>query len=190
MKTVMCCWLFTILYLDLCRSKNDDCGESNKYANVTKMKTAQVSLTLMEQSKVDRTATNEDTNENASCDIFLGDSWFSSVELAVLARRIHDSDYVGIIKTNSGRCPKKFVEQKMKEWPGGSYLNLTTTIDGIELVVTGYKYCSSKVLTFVWTRGAGHTEPGDPYKAKWRDSNGNRCEQDVHRPSVISFYFN
>ncbi len=51
----------------------------------------------------------------------------------------------------------------MKEWPSGSYLNLETTVDGVGLVATGYKYNNRKVLTFLWTHGAGHTEPGDPH---------------------------
>ena len=101
--------------MDLCRSKHDNAGESKQYANTTKLKTAQISLTLMEKAKVDRSISNENTNKDASRDIFLGDSWFSSVELAVLTQSVLDSDYVGVVKTNSGRCPKQFLESKMKE---------------------------------------------------------------------------
>ena len=42
---------------------------------------------------------------------------------------------------------------------------------------------------FVWTWGAGHTEPGKPYLAKWMDENNNQCICPIPRPSVISFYF-
>jgi len=52
-----------------------------------------------------------------------------------------------------------------------------------------YKYCSTKTLTFVITEKAGHTEPGDPYIAKWTDENCNHCHCHIPRPSVISTYF-
>ena len=77
----------------------------------------------------------------------------------------------------------------MKHWPGGSYLNLKATIKGVEIIATRYKYNAKKVLTFIWTRGAGHTEPGKPYIAKWRDHNGNHAECPIPRPAVLSFYF-
>ena len=188
-KCALCCTLLVFLYLDLCRRKNDEYGESRKYSTQTKMKTAQVSLTLMEKSKVIRASDDKYTNPHASPDVYLGDSWFTSVELAVLTQKIHNSHYVGVLKTNSGRSPKAFIESKMSQWPGGSYLNLMATVDNVEIVATGYKYNSSKVLTFIWTRGAGHTEPGNPYVAKWKDRNGNNAERLIPRPSIVSFYF-
>ena len=77
----------------------------------------------------------------------------------------------------------------MKTWPAGSHLNLKATVEGVPLVATGYKYCRSKVICFIWTKGAGHTEPGEPYVAKWHDSRSNRCERWIDRPAVVSFYF-
>ena len=38
-------------------------------------------------------------------------------------------------------------------------------------------------------QGAGHTEPGHCYKAKWKDDNGNTMTRDVAHPQVISKYF-
>ena len=143
----------------------------------------------MKQSLVDQANPGTDTNPDATPDIFLGDAWFSSVELVVLAKQIHDAHYIGVVKTNSGKYPKQFLQETMKDWPGGSYLNLRTTIDGVSVMATGYKYCNKKVLMFVWTEGAGHTEPGSPYLATWTDQNMNRCVRPIPRPSVISFYF-
>ena len=34
---------------------------------------------------------------------------------------------------------------------------------GVNVVAVGYKYNSKKVLFFVMTKGAGSTEPGEPY---------------------------
>jgi hypothetical protein len=42
---------------------------------------------------------------------------------------------------------------------------------------------------FIITEKAGHTEPGEPYVAKWMDENCNQCHCHVPRPSVISTYF-
>ena len=83
----------------------------------------------------------------------------------------------------------KYLEEVMKDWPSGSYLNMITNVDGVDLIATGYKYCNRKSLNFIWTKGAGNTEPGKPYEANWIDSNGNRCVRFVNRPAVISFYF-
>ena len=152
---------------------------------------------MMEKVLLDReteitdetTDTYSDTNPNASRDIFLGDAWFSGIDLLLLTSKVHRSWYIGVVKTNSSRFPKEFLQTVMKDWSGGSYLNLTATIDDVKIVATGYKYCNKKLLMFIWTYGAGHTEPGDPYVAKWMDNNMNRCERHIPRPSVISFYF-
>jgi len=44
------------------------------------------------------------------------------------------------------------------------------------------------MLTFIATERAGHTEPGEPYIAKWTDENCNQCQCHVPRPSVIATY--
>ena len=192
-KVAMCCMLLVFLNMNLCRSrkKGDEAGEDREYDNVTPMKTVRVSLSLMKESKVDRTNPSGcDTNPNATRDVFLGDAWFSSVDLAVKTMQVHDSHYIGVVKMNSSKYPKRFLEETMKMWPAGSHLNLEATVDGVPLVATGYKYCKSKVIAFIWTKGAGHTEPGDPYIAKWHDSKSNRCERWIDRPSIVAFYFN
>ena len=103
--------------------------------------------------------------------------------------KVHDSYYIGVVKTNSSKYPKKFIESTMTNWPAGSHLNLETVVDGVPIVATGYKYCRRKVLFFIWSKGAGHTEPGEPYIAKWHDEKSKRCERWIDRPAVISLYF-
>ena len=77
----------------------------------------------------------------------------------------------------------------MKNWPPGSHLVLETTCEGVDVVACGYKYNKRKVCCFVFTKGAGHTQEGKPYVAKWKDDNNNTRTRNVPRPDVISKYF-
>jgi hypothetical protein len=185
LKVTMCTELMMMKHLYLCRKKDDKTIVS-KYASLSKKKTALVSLDLMDLSKVNRSSNDEPA---ASNDVFLGDAWFSSIDLAILTKIQHNANYIGVVKTNHSRFPKKFLEDTMSGWPGGSYMNMTATVDGVKLYATGYKYCNRKALMFLWTDGAGHTEPGLPYEATWIDGNGNRSVRFIERPSVIATYF-
>ena len=129
------------------------------------------------------------TNENPTPPNFLGDSWFTSVDQCVLTKKLHGANYIGVLKTNSSKYPKAFIAKTMERWPGGSHLLMKTEIDGVRLYALGYKYCKKKVLFFLFTEGAGHTEPGEAYEAKWTDAHGNRCKRYVPRPQVCSVYF-
>ena len=62
------------------------------------------------------------------------------------------------------------------------------TKDEVELLAIGYKYNKKKVLCFLCTKGAGHTEPGAPYKACWKDLKGNTNSCDVDCPKVVAEY--
>ena len=65
----------------------------------------------------------------------------------------------------------------------------TTEKTGTALVIIGYKYNKKKVLTFVTTRGAGSTEKGEPYEARFPDKYGNLCVRHVARPDCVSNFF-
>jgi hypothetical protein len=94
------------------------------------------------------------------------------------------------VKTAYATYPKKFLEDTMKIWPGGSYLVLEATDpEGIGLIAVGYKYNSTKAMCFVATQGAGHTMPGKEYLARWKDENNNTCVRKVFRPDIIAKYF-
>ena len=179
-----------MLCLYLCRNKNDKKGDDT-YDNATKLKTARVTLKLMQDSEKDHESDDFGnlTNDNATQPTYLGDSWFTSVDMCVLAKKIRGNDYIGVVKTNHGKYPMKFIAETMNGWPGGSHLVLETEVDGVSLYALGYKYCKSKVMYFLFTKGAGHTEPGSAYEAKWTDVNGNRCKRYVPRPQVCSLYF-
>ena len=53
------------------------------------------------------------------------------------------------IKTATSRYPKKFLDEKMKNWPGGGHVVLAASFDG-EMYAVGYKYCKNKNLCFIF----------------------------------------
>ena len=178
------------LKVRLCRKKTDDAGD-NSYDHVTHLKTARATLDLMNGTKRDESIDYGEviTNKNATPDTYIGDAWFASVDLAYHAKHELGVNFIGVVKNNSKRYCKTFLTQTMEKWPGGSHLLLQTDIDGVRLYALGYKYCKKKVMCFIFNEGAGHTEPGQPYIAKWTDKNGNRCERRIPRPQVCSTYF-
>ena len=131
-----------------------------------------------------------DNNESTKKDLWLGDSWFGSVKAcASVGRAGHHCCFV--VKTGHGRSPKKFLEEKMKDMPGGTWIVLEgrASKEGVDLVTLGYKYNKKKVLTFVYTKGAGSSAPGKPYEARFPDKFGNVCIRHVGRPEIVSTYF-
>ena len=121
--------------------------------------------------------------------IYLGDSWFSGCKTARLVAEYEGVEWIGPVKTNKAGFPMSTLENKMKEWPGGTYLVLETVGEVTPLVAIGYKYNSRKCLSFVTTKKAGTTIPGEPYYAKFNDIHANILHRPVVRPSVLSTYF-
>ena len=97
--------------------------------------------------------------------LHIGDSWFGSVTAAEsVAKAGHHAIF--IVKTNHTRVPKKFLEDTMKDYPGGTWITLEgRTEEGVDLICIGYKYNKKKVLVFLSTKGAGPTTDGPPYEA-------------------------
>ena len=131
---------------------------------------------------------NDQEEDNADKKrLYYGDSWFGSVKTAenVAASNNH---CVMLIKTVHSRSPKKWLENAMIDYPGGTWITMegTTEKTGTDLVIIGYKYNKKKVLTFVMTRGVGSTEKGEPYEARFPDKYGNLCIRHVARPECIS----
>ena len=148
--------------------------------------------------------------------LYLGDSWFGSVQVAECLkcswreqddRRNRTSfpfyvdkekglntdghEFIGAVKTAHSWFPKKQIEKQMKSFPSGAYLVMecTAPVTGVKLVAVGYKYNTRKVLLFVMTKDAGHTQPGAPYIARFTDVFGNIKQRRVERPDCISKYF-
>ena len=96
-----------------------------------------------------------------------------------------------LVKTAHSRSPKKFLDETMKDFPGGTWITLEGRAqkEGIDLVCAGYKYNKKTVLTFVFTKGAGSTAPGESYEARFPDKYGNVCVRHVSRPASMANYF-
>jgi hypothetical protein len=181
-KTVACSETGMILHLEIQKGKMP--MRQAEFCN-TMQGTAACSMRLAKYTE--RKQEDEEESSGVSKNLWLGDSWFASVTTAVEAAKY--GNFIGVIKTNHSLSPRKWVEEKMSGWPGGSHLVLEATVDGVDLLVIGYKYNKRKVLTFVATKGAGHTEPGKPYEARWKDENMNTLIRDVARPEIIAKYF-
>ena len=126
-------------------------------------------------------------NDNDIKNLWMGDSWFGSVKTAVQVAEY--GNFIGIVKTAHSFYPKQWLEEKMKGWPGGSHLVLEGTKDNIPLIAIGYKYNKKKVICFIATKGSGHTEPGQPYEATWKDENGGNMVRYVNQPQLVALYF-
>ena len=72
--------------------------------------------------------------------------------------------------------------------PGGTWIVLEGLArkEGVDLVSLGYQYNKKKVLTFVYSKGAGSSAVGKPYDARFPDKYGNVCIRHVARPQVVS----
>ena len=104
-----------------------------------------------------------------------GDAWFGSVKTAnEVALRGHEGVFQ--IKQYHSLFPKDFIEEVLKEAPGGVHIVLkATTRDEVNLVAVGYRYSRKTILHFVLTENAGSTSEGDPYEMKYTNSYGNIC---------------
>ena len=148
---------------------------------------------VAETSKYKSFPIEDDTQDTAEQDrkrLYFGDSWFGSVK-AVANVGKSGNHCCMIIKTGHSRSPKKFLEEKMKDMPGGTWITMEGTPDkeGVPLVSIGYKYNKKNVLTFILTRGAGKTTDGEPYEARFPDKYGNVCIRLVRRPEILLNYF-
>jgi hypothetical protein len=115
-----------------------------------------------------------------------GDAWFGSVNTANEVG-IHGYDGVFQVKQYHSLFPKDFIEEALKEAPGGVHIVLkATTRDEVNLVAVRYCYSCKTILHFVLTENAGDTSEGDPYEMKYLDSYGNICTHHVDRLEVIS----
>ena len=96
------------------------------------------------------------------------DAWFGSVKAAAAhgKAKIH---FVGGVKTCHAGFPKAAVLAALADKPAGCRVVAETKVEGVDLVVIGFKYNRKKVLFFIATKGSGSTFDGAPYIAKFPD---------------------
>ena len=123
--------------------------------------------------------------------LFFGDSQFVSVKAACQVHKLgHHACFA--IKIAHSRTPKKFLEETMKDFPGGTWIVIEGRAEkeDVPLVCVGFKYHLKKVLVVLLRKGTGSTQPGEPHLAKFADKFGNVCTREVTQPETISNYFN
>ena len=123
-------------------------------------------------------------NNNEIVDAFIFDSWFASVQ-AGLALQKEGYEFCGIVKMLHAGSPKSQVEALMEDMTGGTYIVLVSD----DLVFTGYKYNSRKVICAISSKNFESTRPGDPYIARWADETRTLRSCKVLRPRHLSKYF-
>ena len=87
--------------------------------------------------------------------LFFGESWFGSVKTAYQVRKLsHHACFA--IKMVHSRTPKKFLEETMKDFLGGTWIVMEgrPEKEDVPLVCVGYTYNLNKVLVFLLTKGA------------------------------------
>jgi hypothetical protein len=120
--------------------------------------------------------------------LYIFDSGWGGV-IQAKALKDHGYDSIIHIKNNFSGFPKDELEEQLRGMPGGSHLEMETSIDGCDLIAVGYKYNSTKTLFFVASKGAAPTTEGEPYTTKFLDELRNVLERKVPRPALCSRYF-
>ena len=122
--------------------------------------------------------------------LLLGDSWFGSVKICEQVEKSANHCIMNV-KTAHYRLSKNFLEDTMKDFPGGTWIVMRakTANTQANLICIGYTYNKKKVICFLMSCGAGSTEPGEPYEARFPDKYGNICVCYVACPNCISNYF-
>jgi hypothetical protein len=117
--------------------------------------------------------------------VVIGDADFGSLT-AAHALALTGKGCIMNVKTSKANFPKAVLEAELEGCAAGSYMALTTTVDGIRFNAIGYKYSrSKKVQTFICTVGAV-TSGYKPYIAKFKDAQFNTISRPVRRPNVLS----
>jgi hypothetical protein len=118
-----------------------------------------------------------------------GDAWFGSVRtVSEVAHRGHEGIFQ--VKQYHSFYPKAFIEEALKEAPGGVHIILEAkTLCEVPLIAVGYRYSRKTILFFVLTENAGGTTERDPYEMKFTDAYGNIVTCYMDHPVVISYFF-
>jgi len=103
------------------------------------------------------------------------DAWFGSVKTASeVSRRGHEAVFQ--VKQYHSLFPKAFIEETLKDAPGGVHIALEgKTQCEVTLIAVGYRYSRKTVLFFLLTKNAGSLSEGKPYEMKYTDSYRNVC---------------
>jgi hypothetical protein len=119
-----------------------------------------------------------------------GDSWFGHTHLA---DKLGTQGVRAVLQITTGHAlfPAKFLDEELAEAPGGCWITMAGKGPcGTNLLASGYKYNSKRVLKFVATTDAGSKKAGTPYYMIFTDAYSNVCVCKDQRPVIISTFFN
>ena len=159
-------------------------GELKSQAACTKLLCKATQLEGADKAATISERDNNGRKDNEIVDAFIFDSWFASVQ-AGLALQKEGYEFCGIVKMSHAGSPKSQVEALMEDMTGGTYIVLVSD----NLVFTGYKYNSRKVICAISSKNFQSTRPGDPYIARWADETGTLKSCEVLQPAHLSKYF-
>ena len=180
LKTSVCPTLNIMTFLELCEGKE---GMKNKAFHRSLGATAACAVRMAQ-------GTCQSVHDN-HIETVMGDSWFGSVKSVVKIKKLLPKEKEAFfqVKTAHRLFPKQYIEDLLKEEPGGTSVKLQAVVEGVKLIALGYKYQKKRVLHFIMSQNAGSTAPGEPYEMKFPDSNGNVNIRQVPRPAIVSEYF-
>ena len=93
-------------------------------------------------------------------------------------------EVIGQLKVSHGGYPKDYLNEHLKDAPGGVHIVMKGTLpSGVEAVAIGYKYSSKRVLFFLSTPGAGLTMPGEQYEMRYSNIRMSKYS------SIMTVYF-
>lgn len=72
--------------------------------------------------------------------LFLGDSWFGTLDCCVQMKSKIKADTILVIKQGCSFFPKAFFERNMSHWATGTHMVLEANHKGVDLIALGYKY--------------------------------------------------
>ncbi len=102
-----------------------------------------------------------------------GDAWFGNINTA---DKVSIRGHKGVFQVKQFHTlfPKEYIEEALKEAPGGVHIVLKgATRDEVNLVTIGYCYSHKTILHFILTENAGSAGQGEPYEMKYTNSYGN-----------------
>jgi hypothetical protein len=123
--------------------------------------------------------------------VYVFDSGWAGVAQIIAISEATNGKVAAIIhiKNNFAGFPKDELEDMMRGMPGGSHLELETTVKGVDLIAVAYNFSTKKTLYMIATKGAGATIDGEPYYSKYVDHLRNVHVRPVRRPALLSRYF-
>jgi hypothetical protein len=108
---------------------------------------------------------------------------------AVVALGKMKRHYTGVVNTAHGLFPKAFFQESLSSAHARRRVQRISTVDGVQLVANGYKYCRRNILFFIPTVGDGDMADGSPFIQRWAGESGHITTRAIFRSHVVSTYF-